>query len=226
MHSVLELSSTKNKLNTIAIMNCTLCGSKLINRKDEYYYNCDICKALVMDENYYLSPEEEKARYESHNNDVNDIRYQNFTSPITSYVLDNFSAKHKGLDFGSGTGPVISSVLTKNGYNIAQYDPFFAPDKNALNTSYDYIASCEVFEHFHKPKMEIEKLTSLLNTNGVLLIMTMLYNDQISFEDWNYRQDPTHVFIYRKETIEYIANKMNLKIDILTDRLIALKKLK
>ncbi len=205
-------------------MNCTLCGSTLIKKKDAYYYDCDICKAIVKDEIYYLIADEEKARYETHNNDVNDIRYQNFTSPITNYVIENFLPEHKGLDFGSGTGPVISSMLMKKNYDIIQYDPFFAPDQNVLNNRFDYIVSCEVFEHFYNPKTEIDRLTSLLKKNGMLLIMTMLYNDQIDFKTWHYRKDPTHVFIYRKETVEYIANEKKLEIVILTDRFIVLKK--
>ena len=58
----------------------------------------------------------------------------------------------------------------------------------------------------------------------MLLVMTMLYNDQIDFNKWKYRNDLTHVFIYRKETIEYIANEKKLQIDILTDRFIVLRK--
>jgi len=204
-------------------MICTLCDSVLITKRDEYYYDCDICKGIVKDEKYYLSADEEKERYETHNNDVNDIRYQKFTLPITHYVFENFLPEHKGLDFGSGTGPVISSMLMKKGYDIVQYDPFFAPRKNILNYIYDYIVSCEVFEHFYNPKVEINRLTSLLKPNGMLLIMTMLYNDQIDFNKWYYRKDPTHVFIYRKETIEYIANEKKLEIDILTDRFIGLR---
>ncbi|MDC1162201.1 class I SAM-dependent methyltransferase [Tenacibaculum sp.] len=206
-------------------MICTLCDSPLINRKDAYYYDCGTCKAIVKDETYYLVAHEEKARYEIHNNDVNDIRYQKFTSPITNYVIENFLPEHNGLDFGSGTGPVISSMLMKKEYNIVQYDPFFAPDKSVLNNKFNYIVSCEVFEHFYNPKKEIEKLTSLLQPNGMLLIMTMLYDDNFDFNMWYYRKDPTHVFIYRKETIEYIANKNKLELVVLSDRFIALKKL-
>lgn len=205
-------------------MICTLCDSKLTNKKDDYYYKCDNCKAIVKDKVHYLSSDKEKARYESHNNNVNDIGYQNFTSPITNYVIKEFTPKHKGLDFGCGTGPVISSMLQKKDYNIVKYDPFFAPNKNTLKNTYDYIVSCEVFEHFYNPKEEINRLISLLNTNGVLLIMTLLYNSQINFNSWFYRKDPTHVFIYTKKTIEYIAIKNKLEIVILTDRFIALRK--
>ncbi|MDT7832846.1 class I SAM-dependent methyltransferase [Flavobacteriaceae bacterium S356] len=215
----------RSKVKDSLKMICTLCDSKLVHKIDEYYYDCDTCKAIVKDERYYLTSEEERERYETHNNDVNDIRYQNFTSPITNYVLDHFLPEHKGLDFGSGTGPVISSELSKRGYRIVQYDPFFAPNESVLKNRYDYIVSCEVFEHFYKPKKEIGHLASMLKTDGALLIMTLLYNDQMDFSKWFYRKDPTHVFIYTKETIEYIARQHKLDIDVLTDRFIALRKL-
>ncbi len=206
-------------------MNCTLCNSELIHKKDEYYYDCNHCRAIVKDRKYYLSPEAEKARYLTHNNDVNDLGYQNFTSPITNFALTHFKPEHIGLDFGSGTGPVISSMLEKKGYNIVQYDPFFAPNHEVLHASYDYIVSCEVFEHFYHPKNEIDRLVRMLKTGGMLLVMTLLYHDQIEFDNWVYRKDPTHVFIYRKETIEFIANQKELKILELTDRFVVLQKL-
>lgn len=205
-------------------MDCTLCGSTLTNKKDAYYYDCDGCKAIVKDVKHYLSHDEEKVVYETHNNDVNDIRYQKFASPMTNYVIEKFLPKHKGLDFGSGTGPVISSMLKKKDYNIVQYDPYFAPDLNVFNNTYDYIVSCEVFEHFYEPKTEIDRLTSLLKSNGALLIMTLLYNDGIDFNTWFYRKDPTHVFIFRKETIAYIENQWKLEIEILTERFIVFRK--
>lgn len=205
-------------------MICTLCNSPLTNKRDEYYYDCDHCKAIIMSDQYFLSSHQEKKIYEAHVNDVSDSRYQDFTSPITNFVLGNFLAKHKGLDFGSGTGPVISSELKKKDYDIVQYDPFFAPDISLLNNSYDYILSCEVFEHFYQPKLEIDRLISILNTHGCLLIMTMLYHDEIDFKNWSYRKDPTHVFIYRKETMEYIADKYHLVIEMISDRFIAFRK--
>jgi len=177
-----------------------------------------------MDDQYHLSAEQEKAIYKAHVNDVSDIRYQKFTLPITQFVLKNFLPKHRGLDFGSGTGPVISSELKKKDYHIAQYDPFFAPHPSLLHKKYDYIVSCEVFEHLYQPKLEIDRLISLLNEEGCLLIMTILYHDDIDFKTWSYKKDPTHVFIYRKETMAYIAQEKGLKIEVMTDRFIALRK--
>lgn len=204
-------------------MVCTLCNTLLKKKIDENFYDCSTCKALVKDKKYYLTADEEKARYQNHNNDINDVGYQKFTSPITNYVLENFTKNNKGLDFGSGTGPVISSELEKNNYTILQYDPYFSPNKNVLKSKYDYIVSCEVFEHFYNPKQEIETLLKLLKNNGALLIMTLLYNDKKDFDAWFYKNDPTHVFIYRKKTFEFIAKTYNLEIAVLTDRFVVLK---
>jgi len=206
-------------------MNCTLCDSLLIRKKDACYYECDTCFALVKDQIYYLSDQEEKARYLTHNNDVNDIRFQKFTSPITNYVLENYSQYDKGLDFGSGTGPVITKILKDNNYDIVPFDPFFANTKEVLHDKYDYILSCEVFEHFYKPGLEMEKLSAILKPEGKLIIMTLLYDDSIDFSKWFYKNDPTHVFIYKKETIEYLSLTYGYEIEVLSNRFIVLKKL-
>jgi len=150
------------------------------------------------------TPEEEKRRYEEHNNDVNDPKYQAFVSPITSGIFQEMTAEHSGLDFGSGTGPVVSKVLKDRGYNIREYDPFFASDPHSLKIRYDYIVCCEVIEHFHHPAVEFKQLHNLLNPGGPLYCMTHLYHPGIDFNKWYYKNDPTHVFIYQKETLQWI----------------------
>ncbi len=206
-------------------MNCPLCETPLTAKIDEQYYDCNSCRAIVKDRKHYVSPEEEKALYLRHNNDVHDVRYQNFTAPITNFVLENLSPTQQGLDFGSGTGPVISKMLQDNNYQIEQYDSFFKDEPRLLKKLYDYIASCEVFEHFHHPQSELDMLSKLLKPGGRLLIMTLLYRDTIDFSKWFYRRDPTHVFIYRKQTIEYIAREWHFGIEEMTERFISLKKL-
>ena len=204
-------------------MKCTLCDTVLDKMADEYYFICNTCGAYVKDEKYYLNRKEEKERYKEHDNDVFDEGYQNFTSPITNAILENHNAEQLGLDYGSGTGPVISKQLKDQGYQVKLYDPYFHPDEDYLNYSYDYIFCCEVFEHFYEPKQEIEKLLHLLKPGGRLYIMTHLYNKKIDFTDWYYRNDPTHVFIYTQKTIEFIAKRYALTIEELTDRLIIMK---
>ncbi|WP_237603472.1 class I SAM-dependent methyltransferase [Aequorivita vitellina] len=201
-------------------MKCTLCETNLHTMADAYYFVCDSCGAYVKDKKYYLSPEEEKARYLTHENNLDDAGYKKFTSPITEAILKNQNAEQLGLDYGCGTGPVISKQLRDKKFQVNLYDPFFRVNTSYLNHCYDYIFSCEVFEHFHKPKEEIEKLLGILKPGGRLYIMTHIYNSEIDFEGWYYRNDPTHVFIYTFKTMAFIANTYNLKVEVMTDRLL------
>lgn len=199
-------------------MNCPLCDSPLTLKIDPDYFDCKTCRALVKHPDLLPTPDEEVHRYQLHNNDVNDPGYQQFTAPIWQYVLTHFSQKDKGLDFGSGTGPVISKMLLEQGYHISQYDPFFSPNEALLDLKYHYIACCEVVEHFFYPRKEFKKLDTLLLPGGRFVGMTLLYHDALDFKNWVYRKDETHVFIYRKETLEYIARLFNYQLLELTGR--------
>ena len=78
-------------------------------------------------------------------------------------LLWDFTSKHTGLDFGAGTGPVISKVLKDNEYKIKQFDPFFHNYPELLKEKYDYIVCCEVMEHFYDPAKEFAGIDEQLN---------------------------------------------------------------
>jgi len=154
-------------------LNCTLCETPTYfykKDKSKNYYRCPNCDAILLHPNYYLPSIKEKAHYQTHNNDVEDIRYQNFVLPIIKQVINNYDKRHNGLDFGAGTGPVITKLLTDKGYNISLYDPFFWNDETALLNKYDFIILSEVIEHFHDAKKEFNLLNSLLNEKSSLII--------------------------------------------------------
>jgi SAM-dependent methyltransferase len=186
---------------------CKLCGFEPENFcefRERSYFRCENCFSIFMHPEHYPSYEEEKMRYQLHNNDVTDTGYQKFVMPIVNAVKKRFTHKHKGLDFGAGTGPVASKLLQDEHYNIALYDPIFHNYPEKLNSSYDYIVCCEVIEHFHTPRKEFKLLKSLLKSRGVLYCMTEIYNENIDFLNWYYKNDETHVFFYQKSTLEWI----------------------
>ncbi len=199
--------------------HCPLCdgiGEIFYKNNRQLYYECSNCKGIFASIDLRLNFEEEKTRYNTHNNDVNDIRYQKFVNPIFSSIIRDFTTNDKGLDFGAGTGPVISKLLGDKKYQIKQYDPFFHNYPELLEQKYNYIACCEVIEHFYNPKKEFATFKKILQQNGKLYCMTDIYNHTIDFDKWYYKNDPTHVFIYQKETFEWIKNEFNfsdLKID-------------
>ena len=190
---------------------CPLClNSSTSFYKDEFYL-CSCCDAIFRAAEKLLDNEKEKQRYESHTNDSNDLGYQNFVAPITNAVLKKFSKDDIGLDFGCGKDSPIVKVLRKNEYEILEYDPFFFDDKKLLEKKYDYIACCEVIEHFYNPKKEFALLKKLLKEDGILYLMTGIYNSTIDFSKWWYKNDPTHVFIFQEKTFEYIKKEFDFK---------------
>jgi hypothetical protein len=190
---------------------CQLCNAKsTLFYKDEFY-KCSCCKAIFRPKEKLLDNEKEKQRYDSHTNDANDLGYQNFVKPITNSILNEFKSGDIGLDFGCGKDSPIVKILEENSYKIAKYDIFFYDDKKILEQKYDYIACCEVIEHFYTPKKEFELLKSLLKDSGVLYLMTGIYSDEMDFSKWWYKNDLTHVFIYTKETLYWIKKEFGFK---------------
>lgn len=157
---------------------------------------------------YYLTAIEEEKRYRLHNNDVEDEEYLKFVSPITHAIQRDFPVSSCGLDYGCGTGPIASIFLRILGYTVNLYDPFFEDNPEVLKQKYDFIICCEVMEHFHNPGREFEFLRSNLNPGGKLYCKTSLFTGE-NFESWYYKNDPTHVFLYTIETLEWI--KENFK---------------
>lgn len=204
-------------------MNCPLCKEKGSEFFKDDFFLCNNCQAIFRNKEKYLDVQAEKQRYEEHNNDVNDISYQKFVLPIVSYVLNNFTVKDQGLDFGCGTGPVISKLLHDKKYKIEQFDIFFANDQKLLEKKYDYIVICEVIEHFSDPQKEFENLKKMLKKDGALICMTDLYSKDIDFAKWYYKNDPSHVFFYHAKTIELLAKKLKFKSFDINNRLIILK---
>lgn len=191
---------------------CTLCASPtnlFYKTNKSQYHRCNNCSAVILDSKYFLSKQAEKIRYEEHNNDVEDAGYQKFVEPIVNEIVKKFNIQHLGLDFGAGTGPVITKLLSDKGFRMRLYDPFFFNDTQSLKSKYDFIVCCEVIEHFHNPSKEFGLLKSLLNQGGILYCMTDIYSDTTNFKDWYYKNDPAHVFFYHKTTIEWIQKHFN-----------------
>lgn len=192
--------------------NCPLCNTKsavFYNNIKQLFYLCGNCHGIFLDKNLLLSRESEFLRYQNHNNDVNDVAYQQFVSPIVSSVLQDFKAQHGGLDYGAGPGPVISKLLQERNFQIEQYDPFFHDFPELLHKKYHYIVCCEVMEHFHNPYQEFSRFKEMLLPGGRIYCMTEIYHFDIDFGKWYYKNDPTHVFIYQRKTMEWIRDKFN-----------------
>ncbi len=218
-------------LSTSKTRICPLCKSDADWFCDYFntvvdFFRCRHCLGIFKTPDNFPDSSFEKERYETHNNDVYDERYQKFVSPITNAVKKEFDVSAKGLDYGCGTGPVAAFILEKGGYNIKLFDPYFYPNEQYLNNKYDYIICCEVMEHFFYPDKEFLKLKSLLKSDSKLYCKTKMISDDIGiedFKDWHYKNDPTHVFFYTPKSLQAIRHFAKFKSVNFDDNLIIFK---
>ena len=79
-------------------------------------------------------------------------------------------------------------------------------------------------EHFYHPLTEFKKLYKSLLPGGKLICKTHLFEKEIDFESWYYKNDPSHVFIYQDKTIEWIKGFCDFKDAEISDRVITFSK--
>ena len=156
----------------------------------------------------------EKNHYLSHQNFIKDKNYQDFLSNLYRPLKLKVKKNSYGLDYGCGNGPALAYMLCSDGYILDLYDPYFYPNVAIFKKKYDFITCSEVVEHFQDPVSEFDKINSILKKNGILAVMTRLYNSRINFINWHYRRDPTHVIFYSNNTFKYIAKLFNWSLSI------------
>lgn len=200
-----SLVSEKNAAESV----CPLCGSSRLTDffQDAHrnYFRCEGCDLVSVPPGQFLSPEQEKAEYDLHENAPDDLGYRRFLSRLFVPLERRLTAGSLGLDFGSGPGPALPRLLEEAGHEVAIYDYFYAPDTAVLDRQYDFITATEVVEHLHKPHRELDRLWSCLRPGGVLGVMTKLALDRAAFSRWHYKNDLTHVCFYSRQTCEWLA---------------------
>ena len=207
---------------------CPLCNTNqklaFLPDKEREYYRCSCCDLIFVSRECHLSEYEEKARYDSHNNDPDDPRYRNFFKQLLTPLLAILSSNSHGLDFGSGPGPALSLMLEECGHKVDLYDKFYAQNDAVFQNRYDFITATEVVEHLPNPLKDLEALVKILQKGGILAIMTEIVSPQLDFMNWYYKNDPSHVCFYSEKTFIYLSNLLGLEIVTLSERVIILRK--
>ncbi len=193
--------------------SCILCGASVrwledtirVANKPIRYAVCLQCE-LIQKTQTTPSLKEEKTQYDYHDNSFENSGYVDYLNRFATEAVDPFIKAGKGLEFGSGPGPVLFALLKKRGFDMRHYDPFYHPEQSVFKTTYDLITSTEVFEHFQNPLKEIKRLISLLKPGGILAVMTCFHpkNDAV-FLKWWYRRDITHLVFYTENTFKYLT---------------------
>lgn len=196
---------------------CPLCAapdpSPFAEAHGRTYYECGRCRLLAMAPADRPSAAEERARYETHQNDPADPGYRGFLNRLAAPLIERLPAGAEGLDYGSGPGPTLSLILDKAGHPTAIYDPFFAPDRSPLDRTYEFITCTETAEHFHAPGEEFTRLNALLRPGGWLGLMTEVWDASQPFESWWYARDATHVCFYSANTLLWIGRRFGWEME-------------
>jgi len=207
---------------------CSLCNSNLTEsfHKDSYreYLKCSNCDFVFVPKIYHLSEKDERARYDTHNNNPEDDRYRNFLSQLLNPLQERISKGASGLDFGSGPGPTLSLMLKECGHSVDLYDKFYAKNDIIFEKQYDFITASEVVEHLKQPMIELNRLMDLLKSNGVLAIMTQILTPQIDFNQWYYKNDPSHIGFFSEKALNFLAGNWQAELNVISERVVVFKK--
>ncbi len=208
--------------------SCPLCDCTKISHyhqdKNRDYWQCNACALVFVAAEQHLNRDEEKAIYDQHENDLADEGYRRFLSRVCEPLNARLSASSVGLDFGCGPAPMLATMLRELGHDVALYDLYYHPDEQVLKRDYDFVSSTEVIEHLAQPQPVLQLWLELLRPGGTLALMTKLVIDVQRFATWHYKNDPTHIAFYSKETFAYIAKRFGLDLEFIAADVIFLTK--
>jgi hypothetical protein len=160
------------------------------------------------------SEADEIARYRTHEAGAGDPGHRAFLRRLVDPVVAALEAAVgteglgtlEGLDFGSGPRPVLSELFQAHGVRMRHWDPLYAPDPAPLAARYDLVVLTEVVEHLKDVKGTLDFLEARVRPGGWLALMTDPERGVVSLDRWYYLRDPTHVSLFRPETLEWVAH--------------------
>lgn len=212
--------------------SCPLCGDQAaqwftdsrFGGSQRDYLRCGHCEFVHVPAAQRLALETERAHYLLHENAVDDPGYRNFLSRLATPLLERLTPPASGLDFGCGPGPALAAMLAEAGFEVAVYDPQFAPNAGVLEREWDFITATEVLEHLHRPGAELDRLWSLLRPGGWLGVMTRRLPAPADFDRWHYRRDPTHIGFFAARSFEWLAARWQAELELLGEDVALMRK--
>ena len=115
-------------------------------------------------------------------------------------------------------------MLKECGYSVDLYDKFYAKNDIVFENKYDFITASEVVEHLRQPLVELSRLMGLLKSNGVLAIMTQILTPQIDFNQWYYKNDPSHIGFFSEKALSFLAENWQSELYVISERVVVFKK--
>lgn len=167
-----------------------------------------------LEKRYHLQEQDEKAIYDLHQNQTDDLGYRRFLQRSLEQVQRHLAPPAAGLDFGCGPGPALIQMAEELGYPMQAYDKYYAPNLNALQQDYDFVTCTEVVEHLSNPLPILDQLWQITRPGGLIVIQTKRVLDDQRFCQWHYRNDPTHITFFSETSFHWLANRWQCAISL------------
>jgi len=197
-------------------LSCISCSSEktflIYKNSFREYLECSFCHLIFVPRGQLISSDEEKTRYDSHENSAEDPRYRDYLTGIFNGINPHLVPGSSGLDFGCGASTLLAQIFEQNYFKMSSYDLYYLPDEEIWKKKYDFLVLSEVIEHFREPKQTMEKLSGLLKPQGQIFIKTKFFEQgREKFGTWFYKNDPTHIQFFNHLSLNYLAKclKMN-----------------
>lgn len=208
------------------------------------YMKCSSCEALFLTDipadlgKYYPSNYYSFGSYNRSNAVValiKKLRYQafsrgiSFNSPVYYDWLFPLSLipTSKIADIGCGNGQLLAEMAYSGFQQLDGYDPFveeafssenfsiYKKDFFEIDQKYDLVMFHHSFEHLPNPVEVFEKLITILNPEGQVLIRVPVTNAQVWKEEhtyWFQLDAPRHLFIPNTKSMEILGDRFGLEL--------------
>lgn len=125
-----------------------------------------------------------------------------------TYSLQKFGfVNTRGLDISS---EAVNTAKTTFGNYYVCDDIYQYAERN--KNKYDVIILTEVIEHIEEPISFLKTLSSLLNSNGTILMTTPNKSSFPSKANWCTDKPPVHCWWFSEDSFQYIAQKISMTV--------------
>lgn len=123
----------------------------------------------------------------------------------------NFSGERggKAICIGTKVGVDFQNALQKTGYDFDFEETNYI--SSGSEPAYDLVMAIGTFEDFFFPAKEVDQITNLLAPEGILIIVTDLWQNLEQFSKWTFAKNPHHVSFFHEDTFNYVCEKYGFK---------------
>ena len=210
---------------------CRICDSHsaLFFHEVRKFYKCPECSLIFSEE---IPGKEEEEKHYKTQWETTDPDFWKGQVDVLVQLINNYRTPKHILDFGSGSGE-MTREFQKRGYDITPLEPMIHGylKEQRYSAQFDVVIAVEVLEHLSDPWCEIREIEKVLAPYGIVIFSTLLTNEFIDhpnavnhFQNWWYKDDPTHISFFCNHVLSKMADMGNYDIDIIGNKVFVLKR--